>query len=329
MQQEQCATDTNRIGSASRPRVALGALPEVQNRPLPASMSLPDMLTRRRPPSRVPPLGRNLPGHNGLSRILEQLTTFTKTEMQIRGVPRRGTHSEARLDVWREALASFSRSLPSSQAFLSQVMAEFDGAIAALVAEVRECEAKLSAAYIAGQRAEERAGAAKRDAEKLVKGVVKRRQEEETELKAFNEARARPQLTAEATLSAIFELAEPQRLECIGRAVEKLSDARRRYLLLRWLRKLQAAERSAIFAMLLSTARGNHTATGMAALEGDGTSRSNSLHVNEELDGDAVEALLDAMPERLRKALSEQCLRSLSEPARNELLNAMVPRARP
>lgn len=313
----------------TRNRMAMNAVlryPE-QRRALEGSPSLPNLrrqprtVTSNSPPSLSPP---TLPGQTGVDKMLGNLITYTEDEMRARGLSRHGPTSEGRLAVWREALALFAEQMPSSQRFLAQVMVEFDHAIAGLVAEVQDSEHKLSAAWSAQERAEDRAVAAKRDAEKLVKNILARRDADEARSATANEERSRSHLTVELTLNSIFELAEHQRLECISQAVERLPIPRRRYLLLRSMRKLPASERSTMLLALLSTGRreaGPATSPTVAGETGGPSSRD--VGGVDDVDSASVEALLDVMPERLRARLGMMCFQSLSDTTRADSLSAV------
>ena len=108
------------------------------------------------PPSRSRVAPAKLPGRGGLSKMIDEVVHFAESELRVRGIPKRGGYSEARLAVFREALNLLAAQLPASQDFLARVMREFDAAIKALSAEVHAAEAKLSASEVDKQLAEER-----------------------------------------------------------------------------------------------------------------------------------------------------------------------------
>ena len=317
------------------PRARLtGSLAYEQNKMLKASTSLPAL--RRQPPSRMHAVEEaSVPPHRtgvsraGMGKMLGELLSYAEEEMRVRGIRRDAHHSEARFAIWREALALFAQQLPSSQAFLSRVMAEMDSAITALAKEVRSAELKISAAWLAEQQADERIAAAKSEAEKQVESVLARHDAEQAALASAKEAHSRSMLSSEVA-RAISELAEQPRLECLGQAVDRLPIARRRYLLLRWLRRLAPAERSTILTNALQPGRRGEPAAGSdahaAPAEADSDALVDPRTVREEEEtSSAIESLLDVMPERLRLRLGVASLRSLSSKSRDEALNEVVP----
>ena len=318
------------------PRARLtGSLAFEQNKMLAASTSLPAL--RRQPPSRLHAVEEASPPHRSgvsksvMGKMLGELLSYAEEEMRVRGIRRDARHSEARFAIWREALALFAQQLPTSQAFLSRVMAEFDAAIAALATEVRSAEEKISAAWLAQQQADERIAAAKSEAEKQVKSVLARHDAEQAALASAKEAHSRSMLSSEVA-RAISELAEPQRLECLGQAVDRLPIARRRYLLLRWLRRLAPAERSTILTHALQPGRRGESAAGADAHMAPAEAESDALvdprtAREDEETSSAIESLLDVMPERLRLRLGVASLRSLSSKSRDEALSEVIPPA--
>ena len=236
----------------TRSRMTVNAVlryPE-QRRALEGSPSLPALRPSRFPPSHgASPMAVMSPGAHYVNRIVDNILAFTEEEMRARGLPRRGSNSEARIAVWREALALFAQQMPSSEKFLSKVMIEFDHAISGLVDEVQRCEGKLTAAWLAQQQAEARAASATGEAEKVVKAMLA--QKDEYDLAAILTDVMSEHQRARLAVLCLESLSEPMRKDALASPSLRESVDPQSSVALMLLQAQQAAEAARVEVLLL------------------------------------------------------------------------------
>ena len=236
----------------TRSRMTVNAVlryPE-QRRALEGSPSLPALRPSRFPPSHgASPMAVMSPGAHYVNRIVDNILAFTEEEMRARGLPRRGSNSEARIAVWREALALFAQQMPSSEKFLSKVMIEFDHAISGLVDEVQRCEGKLTASWLAQQQAEARAASATGEAEKVVKAMLA--QKDEYDLAAILTDVMSEHQRARLAVLCLESLSEPMRKDALASPSLRESVDPQSSVALMLLQAQQAAEAARVEVLLL------------------------------------------------------------------------------
>lgn len=271
-------------------------------------------------------------GRHGVTRRVDELLKYAESE--LKGLPKAG-YNETRLTVWREVLQSFAEHMPQSQMLLSRVQSEYDEACSALQREIKTAEHEVDKAYKAQERAAAAAVAAKKEAQDQVRKVI---QNYEDALEAQRKRQAEnsvSMLNAELVLGSLQALAVPQRLDCIQRAVTAQPEAVQRGLLSTFLLRRPAAERANILALALQPGlqkakRARRAGSSMRGLELENLSAVGNEDEAEDagmdLNGEAAEAqaLLEALPERIRSRLCNLAYRSLSSEGRKIALAELL-----
>lgn len=187
------------------------------------SVSLPalDPGTRAKPPSqRKPYAWSNFKAQNAkdVNMLLGDLIQQAEREMRTRGVRRSTGYNESRIAVWREVLAEFSAQMPASQLLLARVQHEYDGAIAALVADLKRAESRAAVAWEMQQKAEI-AQEAERRLTRALAGEYQPQRPAEAEVDALRESV--PDEAARAKLAAIAlrSLPAEARAQAVAEAV--------------------------------------------------------------------------------------------------------------
>jgi hypothetical protein len=269
-------------------------------------------------------------GQPGVADLIKGLTKYAKKELRMRGLRVEGGYSESRLAVWREVLQDFAEHLPMSHELLSNVQREYDGCINALLAEVQGAERRFADVWRQQQLAVADAAAAREDLQRQISHAVAAVEARHASAAAKKQAAlastppTRPLLNAESVLWSISQLTDPQREDCLRRAVDAMADGKRRTLFLRGMRKMAPAERSDTIAQLLQPSR--RVESGV-----DEAEERSPTNWGDTSDGDAlaIESLLDAMPERLRAQLGARAFLSISAVAREQVLGEIRPPAPP
>ena len=288
------------------------------------------------PPAVPKPLGRP-----GLNQFLAELQGYAEAEMKARDCPKQG-YSESRLNIWREVIEHYSARMASSQMLLSRVQHEYDTAINSLLWEIKAAEREVTKAFKAQERAQVAAAKAKLDAQQQVKRILAQIDEKEAMRNKRELENSRSKLNVEVVMGSINALAEQERRDCLSRVVETQETELRNELLLRFLLRLQDAERSSIFALLMQPRKTKLISIGMSMIDalkhvekpmaqqsapedgeegedGDGESQSPNFR-EAEAESAAIEVLLDALPERLRSKLGVIALGSLRTEVRIDAL---------